>query len=78
MRYCLTILLVLGMAPLLSACDSHFLGGAAVGAGGASAAYEYQNKQALEDLEEDFEHGRIDREEYLARKREIEKRSVVY
>jgi len=59
-------------------CDSHFLGGAAVGAGGASAGYEYQNHKALEDLDRDFERGRISREEYLDRKREIEKRSIIH
>ena len=77
MRVLLTTLLALTVAPAL-ACDSRFLGGAAVGAGGTGAAYEYQNKKALEDLEEDFERGRIGREEYLERKREIEKRSVIY
>ncbi|HKJ24970.1 MAG TPA: hypothetical protein VKB65_09130 [Myxococcota bacterium] len=72
-----TILLALMLSPTL-ACDSHFLGGAAVGAGGAGAAYEYQNHEALEELEDDFRDGRISREEYLDRKHEIERRSAIY
>jgi len=55
-----------------------FLGGAAVGAAGTSTAYEVQNRKALDDLDKDFSEGRIDREQYLRRKREIEKHSVVY
>jgi hypothetical protein len=66
------------LVPALLGCDSHFLGGAAAGAGGASAGYEYQNHEALEDLDRDFEEGRISREEYLDRKRDIEKRSILY
>jgi hypothetical protein len=55
-----------------------FLGGAAVGAAGTGTAYEIQNKQALEQLEDQFREGRIDRDEYLRRKAEIEDRSAVY
>jgi hypothetical protein len=61
-----------------SGCSKSFFGGAAVGAGGAGAAYEYQNKKALADLEKDFEEGRIDQEEYLRRKKEIQERSLIY
>lgn len=53
------------------------MGGAAVGAGAAGAAYEYQNKMALESLEDDWKAGRISKDEYLRRKKEIEKRSLV-
>jgi hypothetical protein len=55
-----------------------FWGGAAVGAAGAGAAYEYSNKEQLEELEEDYEEGNITREEYEARKEEIEEGSIVY
>jgi uncharacterized membrane protein len=55
-----------------------FLGGAAVGAAGTGTAYEVQNRKALDDLDEEFSEGRIGRDEYLRRKREIEKRSAVY
>lgn len=74
-------LLVAAMACLLAgntACSRSFVGGAAVGAGGAGAAYEYQNKKALDDLEADLKAGRITQEEYLRRKAEIQKRSLIY
>jgi hypothetical protein len=59
-------------------CSRGAIGGAAVGAGAAGAAYEYQNKMALENLEDDWKAGRISKDEYLRRKKEIEKRSLVY
>jgi hypothetical protein len=61
-----------------SGCSREFIGGAAVGAGGAGAAYEYQNKQALDELEDDFKSGKVTKEEYLRRKKEIEEKSLVY
>ncbi|MBT8360991.1 MAG: hypothetical protein KJO32_08550 [Deltaproteobacteria bacterium] len=66
--------------PILLAigCSRGAIGGAAVGAGAAGAAYEYQNKMALEDLEDDWKAGQISKDEYLRRKKEIEKRSLVY
>lgn len=64
------------MVWLLAGCG--FLGGAAVGGAGAATAYEYQHKQAREELEQDLEHGRITREEYLERKEAIGERSLVY
>lgn len=73
-------LLTAGAAAL--ACTSlggcAFFGGAAVGAAGTGTAYEVQNRKALDELDDDFEEGRIDRDEYLRRKREIEKRSAIY
>jgi hypothetical protein len=63
---------------LAAGCSRGFYGGAAVGAGGTGAAYEYQNKQAIEDLESDFKKGRIDKDEYLRRKKEIQERSLIY
>lgn len=62
----------------LTSCGRGTVGGAAVGAGAAGAAYEYQNKKALEDLDEDFRAGRISREEYERRKDEIKGKSLVY
>ena len=50
----------------------------AVGAGATGGAYEYQNKQALERLEAQYEAGEISKEEYLRRKKEIEEGSAVY
>ncbi len=66
--------------PLLFAfgCSRGAVGGAAVGAGAAGAAYEYQNKKALQSLEDDWKAERISKDEYLRRKKEIEKRSLVY
>jgi hypothetical protein len=52
--------------------------GAAIGAAGAGAAYEYQNKRQLERLDDDFERGRISRDEYERRRREIDKGSLLY
>ena len=57
---------------------TRFLGGAAVGAAGAGAAYEYQNHRQMERLEEDFKAGRISKQEYLRRKEEISKGSLIY
>lgn len=51
---------------------------AVAGAGAAGGAYEYQAKQQLDKLEEEFKGGKISKEEYLKRKKEIEERSVVY
>lgn len=59
-------------------CSRGAIGGAAVGAGAAGAAYEYQNKRALAQLEDDYKAGRISKDEYFRRKQEIEKRSLVY
>ena len=63
---------------LAMGCSRGAIGGAAVGAGAAGAAYEYQNKMALEDLEKDWKAGNISKEEYLRRKEDIKKRSLVY
>ena len=68
-----SVSVLLGAA--LSACSTkQVVAGAAVG----GAAYEYSNKRAMDDLKEDYDKGKITREEYDRRKKEIEKRSVVY
>lgn len=59
-----------------AACSGKFLGGAAAGAGVAGGAYE--NKEALEDLEDDYKAGKIERKEYERRKDEIGDRSLIY
>ncbi|SDY92309.1 hypothetical protein SAMN05421754_103121 [Nitrosomonas sp. Nm58] len=48
------------------------------GAGAAGGAYEYQSKQQLDKLEEDFKKGTINRDEYLKRKKQIEGGSIIY
>lgn len=68
-------LLALSAALALSACSTReVLTGAAAG----GAAYEYSNKRAMDELQADYDAGRIDQQEYERRKREIEQRSLVY
>ena len=55
-----------------------FLGGAALGALGTSAGYEINAKSKMDQLEDDYKHERISRAEYLSRKSQLEKGSVVY
>lgn len=76
-RITIIMLSVLSLA-LMSGCSREVVGGAALGAGAAGAAYEYSNKKALEDLKDDYEDGRISREEYDRRKEKIEDKSLVY
>jgi len=59
-------------------CSREVVGGAALGAGAAGAAYEYSNKARLEDLRQEYESDQISREEYLRRKQEIEEKSLIY
>ena len=68
------------MVPLMFAlgCSRGAVGGAAVGAGAAGAAYEYQNKRAMKDIENEWREGKISKDDYLRRKREIEKKSLIY
>lgn len=64
------------LAVAAAGCSSK-AGNVAVGAGAAGAAYEYQNKQAMDELDRERQAGKISQEEYDRRKREIEKRSLV-
>ncbi len=73
--YVATLILLLG-AMLTGGCA--FLGGAAVGAAGAGAGYEYRTKQQLDRLKEDYRAGKITRQEYETRKKEIEEGSLIY
>jgi hypothetical protein len=59
-------------------CSPEFWGGAAVGALGAGGGYEYNAKRQMDKLEEDRRSGRISRDEYQDRKRQIERGSVIY
>lgn len=63
---------VLSLITLLGGCA------AGVGATAAGGAYEYQNKQQLEKLEQDLEAGNISQEEYMQRKEQIEEGSIIY
>lgn len=66
--------------PLLFAagCSKEVAGGAVLGVGAAGAAYEYSNKKALDDLEEDLRAGKISPDEYQRRKKDIEDKSLLY
>jgi hypothetical protein len=72
------LLFVLLAVASLAQWGCAFLGGAAVGATGAGAAYEINNKRQMDRLEDDYRAGRISREEYEDRKRQIQKGSIIY
>ena len=55
-----------------------FLGGAATGAVATGAGYEYNAKRQMDKLESDYKSGRISREEYLDRKKQIQSGSIIY
>ncbi|MCB2054108.1 MAG: hypothetical protein KDE35_07705 [Geminicoccaceae bacterium] len=64
----------------LSACGnsggSALLGGAAGAAAGAGG-FEYHLNQQMKKVEEDYEKGRIDRDEYEIRKDQIKRDSLI-
>jgi hypothetical protein len=61
---------------------NQFTGGAATGAAvgvlGTGAAYEYQNKRQMDQLELEYSEGKITREEYHSRKEQIQRGSIIY
>lgn len=73
-----TLYLTLSLAILLAQTGCQFLGGAAVGAAGTGAGYEIQAKRQMDQLEEDYENEKISKQEYEARKAQIEKGSIFY
>lgn len=77
---CRLVVVLLISLPLIftSGCSKGVAGGAVLGVGAAGAAYEYSNKKALDDLEDDYKSGKISADEYERRKREIEKKSLLY
>ena len=68
------------MAVSMYACSSRG-GSAALGAvGGAAAgagAYEYNLNKQMNELEDDYKAGRIDKREYEIRKKQIEDSSIL-
>jgi hypothetical protein len=72
----LMVMFVLMIALGQSGCA--FLGGAALGALGTSAGYEINAKSKMDQLEDDYKAERISRKEYLARKSQLEKGSIIY
>ena len=77
-KYSAVVVIALFSIALLQGCSKEMIGGAAVGAAGVGAAYEYQNKKQMDRLEEDFKAGRITKEEYLKRKEDIKNGSIIY
>jgi hypothetical protein len=72
----LMLVLVLMMGLGQGGCE--FIGGAAVGALGASGGYEYNAYRKMNQLEEDYKNEKISRKEYEARKAQIESGSLIY
>ncbi len=72
----MVLILALGLGAI--GCSRGFVGGAAVGAAGTGAAYEYQKHKQMKRLEDDFESGRISKDEYLKRKKQISQGSLIY
>jgi hypothetical protein len=72
--------LILAVALLVGLTQSGcaFLGGAAVGSLATGAGYEINNHNQMEKLEADYRNERITRKEYLERKAQIEKGSIIY
>jgi len=67
-----------GIGALVSQSGCAFLGGVALGALGTSAGYEINSKSKMDQLEDDYKAERISRAEYLSRKSQLEKGSIVY
>jgi hypothetical protein len=70
-------ILLAGSLPQMG-CSPEFWGGTALGALGAGGGYEYNNKRQMDKLDDDRKAGRIGREEYEDRKRQIERGSIIY
>jgi hypothetical protein len=77
MRKMIFVLSMFGLAAQWG-CSPAFWGGTAVGALGTGAGYEINANRQMDKLEDDRRAGRISREEYQDRKRQIEKGSIVY
>jgi hypothetical protein len=72
--------LILALVLLVGVSQSGcmFLGGAALGALGTSAGYEINAHSKMDQLEADYIAERISRAEYLSRKSQLEKGSIIY
>lgn len=77
-QWLVAIMMLLSVAVL--GCSSN-LGSAGLGAVGGAAAgaagYEYHAHRQMQQLEEDYRAGRIDRREYEIRKEQIQKGSIL-
>jgi len=72
----ISVLLSAGLGT--SACSPAFWGGTATGVLATGAGYELQARRQMQKLDDDLEHGRIDRKTYEERKQQIEKGSIIY
>lgn len=61
----------------VTGCSEAFWGGAAAGALGTGAVYEYRKKQQMDKLEAQRACGEISEDEYQRRKAEIAKGSII-
>ena len=61
----------------VTGCSSK-AGNIGLGVGAAGAAYEYSNKRALEKLDQDYQAGKITKEEYDRRRKDIQSHSIIY
>jgi hypothetical protein len=77
MQNAICALLITG-ALVQAGCSKELWGGTAIGALGAGAGYEYGNNRQMDRLEDDYRAGRIDREEYQDRKKQVERGSLIY
>ena len=75
MKKYLWLVLIAGAA---SQWGCEFLGGAAVGGLATGAGYEINANRQLDRLEDDFRRGRMSRDDYNDRKRQIERGSIIY
>ena len=78
MKKYVLIMATLSFAAFLTGCNKSFWGGAATGAVGAGAGYELRARQQAEKLEEDYEAGRISKEQYEERREQLERQSIFY
>jgi len=72
------LMLVLVLLAGLGQSGCAFLGGAALGAAGTGAAYEYNAHSQMSKLEDEYKAEKISRKEYETRKAQIEKGSIIY
>ena len=72
------IMLALVLIVAIGQSGCAFLGGAALGALGTSGGYELNAKSKMDKLEDDYKAERISRAEYLSRKSQLEKGSIIY
>lgn len=78
-RFTISLLVIVFLTSFsLTGCSKAFWGGAAAGAVGTGAAYELSKKKQMDRLEQERASGAISQDEYLKRKAEIEKGSIIY